>query len=292
MTALTSPRARMGWRSAGLVLPAVLLCLCAIVVALVGYWHLIPDGIKPALRVLAPVLWLLLAWLAGLKAAFKPYRPVFLAFFGVSLGIWLTSLAGAWPLRWLGLDPNSSLPGLAVAKFFEVLPIVAAILLVNRLEGGGLGRLLLRRGKLTLSLVLGLALGALIFAQFLALGGWQAIAYISLPRLLAAAPLILLFAVSNGFMEELWFRGSFLPRFESVLGPGLALAATTLAFGAMHGSADYTSGLQLLQYVGSAFVLGLGCGWVAQRTGTLWGSVLAHAIGDVCVVLGFFYALL
>ena len=60
----------------------------------------------------------------------------------------------------------------------------------------------------------------------------------------------------------------------------------------MHGAADYTSGPQLFQYVGSALVLGLGCGWIAQRTRTLWGSVLAHAIGDVCVVLGFFYALL
>lgn len=282
----------MGRHPVRLVLLTAFFCCCAILIALVGYWHLIPASIKPALRALAPLVWLAFAALSGLKPAFKPYRPVFMAFFGVSLGIWLSSLVGAWPLRRMGLNPDTSLLGLAVGKLSEVLPIVAAILLVNRLEGGGPGRLLLRRGKLGLSLVLGLALGALLFALFLAMGGWEAIAYVGPARLVAATPLILVFVLSNAFMEELWFRGSFLSRFQEVLGPGAALAATTVAFGVMHGVADYTSGLQLLQYVGSALVLGLGCGWIAQRTQTLWGSVLAHAIGDVCVVLGFFYALL
>lgn len=292
MTTLAPPRASIGRHAVRLVLLTALLCFCAILIALVGYWHLIPASIKPTLRALTPLVWLLLAWLTSLKPAFKPYRPVFMAFFGVSLGIWLTSLVGAWPLRRLGLNPDTSLLGLAAAKVFEVAPITTAILLVNRLEGGSLGRLLLRRGKLGLSLVLGLALGAVLFALFLAMGGWEAIVYAGLARLLAAIPLILMFALSNAFMEELWFRGSFLPRFQEVLASGAALAATTLAFGAMHGGADYTSGLQLLQYVGSALVLGLGCGWIAQRTQTLWGSVLAHTIGDVCVVLGFFYTLL
>lgn len=292
MTTLASPRPAMNRHAVRLVLLTALFCFCAILIAVVGYWHLIPPNIKPALRVLAPLAWLALAWLTGLKAASRPYRAVFMAFFGVSLGIWLTSLVGALPLRWLGLNPDTSLLGLAVGKVSEVLPIIAAILLVNRLEGGAPGRLLLQKGKLRLSLALGLALGAVLFALFLAMGGWEAIAYVGAPRLLAATPLILVFALSNAFMEELWFRGSFLPRFEEVLGRGAALAATTLAFGVMHGAADYTSGPQLFQYVGSALVLGLGCGWIAQRTRTLWGSVLAHTIGDVCVVLGFFYVLL
>ncbi len=292
MTTLTSPHPAMRGHTVRRALLTTFFCCCAILIALVGYWHLIPTSIKPALRALLPVTWLALAWLAGLRAASRPYRPVFMAFFGVSLGIWLTSLLGNLPLRWLRLNPDTSLLGLAVAKVVEVLPIVAAILLVNRLEGGAPGRLLLQKGKLRLSLALGLALGAVLFALFLAMGGWEAIAYVGAPRLLAATPLILVFALSNAFMEELWFRGSFLPRFEEVLGPGAALAATTIAFGAMHGAADYTSGPQLFQYVGSALVLGLGCGWIAQRTRTLWGSALAHAIGDVCVVLGFFYTLL
>jgi membrane protease YdiL (CAAX protease family) len=275
-----------------LALLTVLFCFCAILIALVGYWHLIPMNLKPALRALAPAVWLALAGLAGLKPASRPYRAVFMAFFGVSLGIWWASLIGDAPLRALGLNPNTSLAGLAASKLSEVLPIIAAILLVNRLEGGAPGRLLLQKGRLRLSLALGLALGAVLFALFLAMGGWEAITYVGAPRLLAATPLILVFALSNAFMEELWFRGSFLPRFEEVLGRGAALAATTVAFGVMHGAADYTSGPQLFQYVGSALVLGLGCGWIAQRTRTLWGSVLAHAIGDVCVVLGFFYALL
>ena len=47
-----------------------------------------------------------------------------------------------------------------------------------------------------------------------------------------------------------------------------------------------------LSSLGGSLVLGLACGLVVQRTHTLWGAVLAHAAGDVFVVIGFFVTLL
>jgi membrane protease YdiL (CAAX protease family) len=287
MNATIQSRRRTDWHPGA----SLLLFIGTVGIAVVGYWPVIPTGTHPLVRLLLALLWLLLAWLAGASDHLRTYRSVLLAFFGVSFGIWLATMIGDWPSRLMSLDPDS-LQGLAVAKVGDVVPIVAAILVVNKLDGGGLDRLYLRNGKIGLSLVLGLAIGALCGLMFLAMGGAQAIAYAGPVRLLAALPLMLVFAVSNGFMEELWFRGSFLNRFETVLGPAVALLVTTLAFAAMHGVGTYATGAPLLQFLASTFVLGLSCGWVVQHTRSLWGAVLGHAIGDIFVVLGFFVTLL
>jgi membrane protease YdiL (CAAX protease family) len=291
MRSLASGGSAVPSRKGSVAVPALVLCLGAIVIGLAGYWRAIPAEARPVLRACLALLWLSLAWLAGRSAALGAYRSVLLAFFGVSFGIWLASLVGGLPLRWLNLTADS-LPGLVAGKLSEVTPIIAAILLVNRLEGGDLGRLLLRRGRLGLSLGLGLAVGALCLVIFLAMGGWEAVSFAGPARLLAALPLILVFVLANSLMEELWFRGAILTRCETVLGPGAALIVTAVAFSALHASAYYTEGLKLVQYTATTLLTGLAWGWIAQRTRTLWGSVLSHAIGDVFVVLGFFFTLL
>jgi len=65
-----------------------------------------------------------------------------------------------------------------------------------------------------------------------------------------------------------------------------------VAFGSLHAAGNYASGAALVQFVAFTFVLGLAWGWLVQRTRTLWGSVLSHAIGDVFVLLGFFLSML
>ena len=138
-------------------------------------------------RLLLPLLWLLLAWASGRQTWLAPYRKAFLAFFAVSLGLWGAWLIGDWPLRRLGLALDS-LEGVAAAKVAEVVPVVAAILIVNRLEGEDWAGLFLRRGRLGRSLLYGAGLGAVLWLIFLAMGGWQAIAYAGASRLLAALP--------------------------------------------------------------------------------------------------------
>ena len=287
MNATISSPIGSGWHPGA----SALLLLGAIVIGLSGYWAGIPAGARPLVKLLLPLLWLLLAWLAGLTTRLKPYRPVLLAFFAVSQGIWLAWLVANWPLRLLSLTPDA-LPGMAVGKLSETLPIVASILLVNRLTGGDLGGLYLRRGRLGLSLALGLAIAALCWLFFLAMGGGQAIAYAGPARLLAALPWLLVFTLANGFMEELWFRGLFLSRFEAVLGTRGALLVTTLAFGTLHLSVSYATGGALVQFAAFTFILGLAWGLAVQHTRTLWGAVLSHAAADVFVMIGFFVNLL
>lgn len=266
------------------------LFLCCIAISSSAYGPGLPEAARPAVKSLLPLLWLLLAWMAGKNNWLAPYREAFLAFFAVSLGLWGAWLIGDWPLRQLGLTTDS-LQGVAVAKAIEVLPVVAAILIVNQLEGEDLASLYLRRARLGRSLLYGVGLGAVLWLIFLAMGGRQVFAYAGASRLLAALPYLLLFALANGFMEELWYRGLYLGRFEPLIGSRNALALTTLAFVALHLAADYASG-SLVQLLASTLLLGLVCGLIVLFTRCLWGAVLAHALGDILVLLGFFWTLL
>lgn len=268
---------------------SVLLLAGSLTVSTVGYWAGVPDAWRAPVRLLLPALWLLLAWAAGRSARLAAWRPVCLAFFAVSLGIMAAWLAGPWPLRWLGLTTDS-LRGMVVAKLTEAAAIVAAILGVSRLEGALLTDLALRRGRLGRSLVRGAGVAALLWLFFMAMGGWQAIVYLGASRLLAALPPVMVFAAANGFMEELWFRGLYLARFEALAGARGSLILTALAFAALHVATSYGSE-ELLPLLAITLLLGLACGWIVQSTRTLWGAVLAHAAGDVLILLGFFWHL-
>ena len=55
-----------------------------------------------------------------------------------------------------------------------------------------------------------------------------------LEKLLPLWPWILVFVLSNGFMEELLFRGLFLQKLEPFLGKGKSNILTAIIFAIMH----------------------------------------------------------
>lgn len=109
-----------------------------------------------------------------------------LSLFGVSLGFALAYIIGNGPTEWLGLS-TARPPGAAVAKLSEALPMYATIFLATYLARQSLGSLGLQKGRLWLSLGLGL---------------------LSAVPLLSWLPWIGLFSVANGFMEESCGSGS------------------------------------------------------------------------------------
>jgi membrane protease YdiL (CAAX protease family) len=167
--------------------------------------------------------------------------------------------------------------------FLQASLVVIGILAVAKFSGEDLASLYIRKGRL----ILGLSVGLVTAAALLALTMLQpAVRALGTPRLMSLAPWILLFVASNAFMEELLFRGLLLGRYEPLIGKWLAIVSTALAFSLAHMQVTYAPNLRgfLLVTLG----LSIAWGWLMQKTGSLWGSVLFHAGADLLIILRIF----
>jgi len=210
----------------------------------------------------------------------RDYWPTAYALFAAGTAVLLSTLFSARLPDLFDLAPGS-LPWVAVAKGSESLWRVVPILLLMAVVGGDRRSMYLGRGRLGLGLGVGLA----GFAAF------SVLAFLTVPdtadllrRLPALSPWILLFVLSNGFTEELLFRGLFLRRCEPFLGKGLSNLLTAMVFTGLHVQATYVS--DLLQFLVILFPLSLVWGYLTQKTDSLWGSAIFHAGADCMVIFG------
>jgi membrane protease YdiL (CAAX protease family) len=264
---------------------AIILCFVfGGAIGLAGYYMKIPLETRTWLR-----LGLCAVFLVGLFV-FRQSKPIWetcLAFWAVITGILGASLIGNHFLDWLLISPNDA-RGYAVSKFSEVLPIILIILLLLLLRGRDLKEFYLYSGKVGLSLLGGLAVGVVLFAYFLSQGGWQVFQGGNLVALLPMIGWVTVFSILNGFMEELWFRGLFLSRFEQLLGPRWAFWLTSLLFGLLHAFGAFTGTLGSLLLTLFTLLLGMAFGFIVQRTKSIWGAVLGHFFADFFMMLGYF----
>ena len=92
--------------------------------------------------------------------------------------------------------------------------------------------------------------------------------------------------LSNGFMEELLYRGLFLQKYEPFLGKGMSNILTATVFAIMHTQVTYAA--QMIQFLVIVLVLSLIWGFLIQKSDSLWGAVLFHAAGDCLIIFGAF----
>ena len=266
---------------------SILLLGAGLIVGLPAYLDLSPNMTR-LYRVGLPAILLLLILLIRWRAEWQPYRAVMISLFGVSLGIGLAWVIGERALEWLGLTINTP-QGVAIAKLSsEAIPICAAILLANWLGGKNLAYLQLRRGRLGRSLGFGLLACIGILVAFFVAGGPQAIQKVALRELLSWAPWVLLFSLANGFMEELWFRGSWMTSFGEVVGASAALHVTTWIFILWHVIIYWNEPIALGIFTVIFLYIGYVCALITNKTQTLWGAVLAHVIADFVFILSAF----
>ncbi|MBM3122526.1 MAG: CPBP family intramembrane metalloprotease, partial [Chloroflexi bacterium] len=260
---------------------ALLAATLAMTVPIYGGW--LSGDTQRLYRYGFTLLWGVLALGATRSERTRPYLPLLLGLFGVSLGLALAYLAAHSPLS--GLGGASDIPkGAAAEKVFtEVIPLSAAIALAAWLSRRSAESLGLRRGKVSQSLGLGLLVTLPLLALFAIdpSGGRDAV--LSTPAVLLRSwlPWILVFSVANGFSEELWFRGLWLGGFKPVLGLPAAIHVTSLGFALMH-VIVYLPDVATVAVLTPAWLfMGYAFAWIMRRTGSLWGPVLAHAVADV-----------
>ena len=209
-------------RGAPRVLASLGLLLVALGMSVPVYGGWLSGGVEDAYRFGLPVLWGAGALAVGTSARLNKFQPLLLSLFGVSFGFALAHVVGSQPLGWFGLSPSTP-QGAAVAKIIsEVVPVCAGIFLGAFLARVTLQTLALRGGRVRLSLGFGLLSSIPLVALFVIdpSGGSEAVLALPTSTLFAWLPWIVAFSVANGFMEELWFRGSWFASFKQLLGVG------------------------------------------------------------------------
>jgi len=211
----------------------------------------------------------------------KPYWSVFYVFFVAGIAVLISGLFSEYLLRLFG-HTTTTPQGIAVAKFSESILRILPILILMPIVGFDWGSIYLKRGKIHVWLPVAIAAFIVfpVFA-FLSVSSGQTG---MLEKLLPLWPWILLFVLSNGFMEELLYRGLFLQKYEPFLGKGLSNILTAIVFAVMHTQVTYAA--QMIQFLVIVFALSLIWGFLIQKTDSIWGAVLFHAAGDCLLILG------
>ena len=213
----------------------------------------------------------------------KQYWPVCYALFVAGAAVLLSGLFADDLLRLFGMTVTTP-QGIAVAKFSEGILRVVPILALMPIMGLDWRSLYLKKGRIGIWLTVGIV-AFIIFPviAYFPLAGQEGM----LNKLLLLSPWILIFVLSNGFMEELLFRGLFLKRYEPFLGKGLSNLLTAIVFTLMHTQVTYAP--QMLQFLLIVLILSLVWGYLIQKADSLWGAVLFHAAGD-CLIIFAVYA--
>jgi membrane protease YdiL (CAAX protease family) len=217
----------------------------------------------------------------------RAYWPMAFAFFAASLTNVTTWYLAAPIQRWLlgvtgaGAEtPQGLMWGKLVDVVLRLAPILGALWLVS----GGLGSVYVRRGKLKWSLTLGgLALANLLATSIAVAASRDA----DLSIVFASLPWWFVFALTNAFMEEIWYRGLFLKRLEPAIGATGVIWLTTLVFGLSHLLATYIEPSGALVFGVITLTLGFAWALLMQKTNTLWGSVLFHLAADMYWLVAF-----
>ena len=259
----------------------VLFFACGLLVFLVGgYLATVPRSTRTVIKVGLPLLFLAVTAILYRSERFKAYWQIAFAFCVASVGFLVAWLLSSWLLAMVNIS-TTTMAGLAIAKFVDALLIVVPIIVLVKVTGSDMGTLYLQRGNLKL----GLLIGGITFTAFAILFFLQTQDQgIGMGQIVAWIPWILIFVLSNAFMEELHFRGLFLGKLEPFLGREFANLAVAIVFTLVHAPVEYTP--DIIQFLAILFFLALAWGYVIQRTDSLWGSVLFHAGADLLIVVG------
>ncbi len=213
----------------------------------------------------------------------EPYWPVFYIFFVAGAAVLTSGLFSDDLLRLFGQTVTTP-QGIATAKFSESILMVIPILVLMPVLGFDWRSMYLMRGKIRIWLPIAIA-AVIVFPSFAFFSISNSQTGV-LEKLLPLWPWILLFVLSNGFMEELLYRGLFLQKFEPFLGKGISNILTAIVFAIMHTQVTYAA--QMIQFLVIVLVLSLIWGFLIQKSDSLWGAVLFHAAGDCLIIFGAF----
>ncbi|HET9646953.1 MAG TPA: CPBP family intramembrane glutamic endopeptidase [Microlunatus sp.] len=270
-------------------------CLISGIACLAGRW--IPGGmvVRIVYGLVVAALLLAVALMARRRPApaFSSLAFAFFAFAVVqllnnSVPLWLgTTLLHRPPVT--GDPLGSTVSATVWIQLLETAIAAVPILLLARWWGEHRSDLYLEVGKIGRWQLVAVAVFIACYVVTAAgLTGhlFPVRAPVSLERFLTLTPVLLVLCLSNGFQEELLFRGLFLRRYQNIFGPvaGNLLQATIFAIA--HAGVVYTPIAFVFLFV-VAFPLGLIAGFLMRRTRGMLAPVIFHAGLDIPIYFAF-----
>jgi len=268
----------------------VLFLVCSLLVfVLLGPYRPLTSGwLDVAGRAAVASGFVVAALLSRRSARYGPYWRVWFAFATACIAIsvdYMLSLS-KWILPALRIALESP-AGLAIDKLESSALSVLIVLLLTLVSGEDLRSLYFRRGNLRLGLAVGLIAFVVVIASAIPVTeGFFNGRDLSWARILPWTPWVLIFVLANALNEELLFRGLFFGRLAPFLGPFAVNLMIAVPFTLFHTGVEYTASFMV--FAGMLFPLSLAWGWLLQKTGSLWGSVLFHMAMDIPIALGLF----
>ena len=260
------------------------------------YYFFVPWGTGQVLakitdylaKIFVGVLLLFLTFLARRSKRFQQYWRVIFALFVLLLTISLTKVFGIYVIKELGiLDTTPA--GWAFQKLNEAFIAVSVIIACTLKSGDRLGSIYIQKGNLKLGLLIGITTFVLAAAGSFPMATLFNAQNLTIHRVIPWIPWVLLFVLSNAFMEELLFRGLFFKKLEPFVGKFLSNLMVAMVFTLLHGLSTYSVDQMLFLFI--LFPLALMWGYIMQKTDSIWGSVLFHAGMDIPIMLGIFSTL-
>jgi len=237
----------------------------------------IPGNIKLIIRiVLIVVSYFLWRWFN--RRDMTELKNLAFAFMVLNLAFLIVSV---FTTKFWGLDMETT-NGIALSKFSDSAIITVVLVFSFLIAGYRLKTIYLSRGKFIPGIITGIVF-FLIFG-YLALNNPQQRPG---PGFLEKNWIwILMFVFSNGFMEELVFRGIFLDKLNMFFNHHLSILMTSVCFAVPHIIVQYQP--NLLMFTGICLILGIICGYAMHLTRSIIAPALIHAGADLMIIVPIF----
>jgi membrane protease YdiL (CAAX protease family) len=255
------------------------------------------DVARFVLGTVVIAVFLALALLARRSLALRRYWEVPLAFFGMALFIladrYVPNLLQTQILHDAPVSTNaiaSTVSGTIIIGLNELLLTAIAVLVVVWISKSSLNSIYVRRGRFGRAYLIGivgfvafyvLTFRVLSHTRFLPVHGT-----IDFARYLSLTPPLLLVVATNGFLEELMFRGLLMSKLNIAFGPYLSTFVQAVIFASWHIGVTYTSAVVVFVVL-VVFPLGLIAGYLTRSSGSILPSAIFHAGADIPIYLGF-----
>jgi uncharacterized protein len=252
------------------------------------------DIARIAYGLVVTAIFLALALFARQRPSLHRFWELLFAFFILSVFVVLDNTVphyvGTYILHDTPVPGNplaSTIRGSVIIQLLETVITIVAVVVLTRVSGKDLGSIYLRVGTFGRAFVIGIA----GFVLFYLIGSsshrfFPTNGTLTFSHYLALTPALLVLVLSNGFLEELLFRGLFLQKYNAFFGPYLSNVVQAVIFALAHVGVSYTP-FALLFIVLFVFPLGLLTGYLMRSSNGILAGSLFHAGADIPIYVAF-----